>query len=162
MLRHVLTGILILLLTVIQSTILRGIEIFHVIPNLLLIALVSYSLCRSEYSALVVGICCGLLLDFIGGRSIGMNTLLCAVATYVCLVISDSLFNNNTFVAMVFVLVFSIFYELLIYIFYFAIWGEGHFAYALFCKIIPISVYNFLFTPLIYPIMRRITGERPQ
>lgn len=156
--RYVLTGILILLLAVFQTTVLRGIQIFHVIPNLLLIMTVSYSLLKGDYSSFVVGIACGLLLDLTGGRTIGMNTLLCALLVYFCMFISGNLFSNNTFVAMVFVFFLTIPYELFIYIFYFAIWNHGALGFAIFSKILPAAVYNFLFTLVLYPVIRRVTS----
>ncbi len=155
--RYVLTAILILLLTVLQTTVLWGIELFHVIPNLLLIMVVSYGFLHGDYSALAVGVVCGMLLDITAGRAIGMNTLLCALVAYFCIRISGNLFNNNAFVTMVFVLCFTIPYEFFIYLFYFVIWGKGDFGYALFCKILPSALYNFVFTLVLYPIIRRVS-----
>lgn len=160
--KHVLTGILIVLLTVVQTTVLRGIEIFHVIPNLLFIFVVCYSLLRSDYSALFVAAVCGLVLDVLGGRAIGINTLLCTLSAYTCVAVSGSLFNNNSFVAMVFVLLLSLPYELFIYVFYFVIWGRGALGFVLLHKLIPAVLYNFVMTLLIYPVARLIVGENAQ
>ncbi len=156
--RQVLTVIFILLMAVLQTTVLRGLEVFHVIPNLLFITVVCYSLRRGDYSAMVVGVACGLILDVTGGRAVGINTLLCTYAAFFCVRVSSSLFNNNVFVSMVFVLLLSIPYELLIYLFYFVIWGRGALGYALLCKILPAVVYNFLFTIVLYPAVRRVAG----
>ncbi|MBQ2696307.1 MAG: rod shape-determining protein MreD [Clostridia bacterium] len=153
----VLTVLLIFIITVLQTTIVQGFEIFHVVPNLLFIMVVCYGILHGDYGALVVGVVCGLLLDITGARVVGMNTLLCTLAAYFCICISDSLFNNNVLVAMVFVLLLSIPYELIIYIFNFVIWGRGSFWYALFYRILPGGVYNFLVTILLYPIIRRVT-----
>ena len=160
--RHVLTGIFILVLTVLQTTVLRGIEIFHVIPNLLFIFVVCYSLLRGDYSALIVAAVCGLILDTIGGRAIGINTLLCTLAAYFCVAVSGNLFNNNSFVAMVFVLLLSLPYELMIYIFYFAIWGRGALGFALLHKLVPAVLYNFVMTFFVYPVTRSVVGESIQ
>ncbi|MBR7164263.1 MAG: rod shape-determining protein MreD [Clostridia bacterium] len=155
--KFLLTAILIFVLTILQTTVIQGIEVFHVIPNLLLITVVCYSLLHGDYSALVVGVVCGFLLDINGGRVVGMNALLCTVLAYVCICVSGSLYSNNGLIAMIFVLIFSLFYELIVYIFYFAIWGQGAFFYALFCKILPAAVYNGLATILLYPLVRRLT-----
>ena len=151
-------GIFIFFEAALQTTVIRGIEVFHVIPNLLFITVVCFSLRRGDYSALVVGAICGLILDMLGGRVVGINTLLCVYVAYLCICISSNLFNNNLFVSMVFVLLFSIPYEFLIYLFYFAIWGQGAFGYALIARILPTVLYNFLFTLVLYPIIRRIAG----
>ncbi len=163
-LHYIVTGLFLILLIVLQTTILRSIEFFHVIPNLLLIATVSYSLQRGDYSGFFVGILSGLLLDLTGVRLIGMNTLLFALLSYFCIFISGSLFSNNAFVSMVFVFFLTIPYELLIYIFYFAIWNSGSFGFALWAKILPAAIYNFVFTLILYPAVKGLAkggdGER--
>lgn len=155
----VLTGILILLSATLQTTIIRGIEVFHVIPNLLFIIVVCYGLLHDDYSSLVVGIVCGLILDLFGGRLLGINTLLCVLAACFCMSISDNLFSHNAIVSMVFVLLLTIPFELLTYILYFAIWGKGSFWYAVLCKILPSAGYNFLFALIIHPIVKTITYQ---
>ena len=160
--RHVLTVILIFILATLQTTVLRGLELFHVIPNLLYVFVVCYCLTKHDYSALIYAVFCGLILDFLGGRPIGMHALMCTLAAYFCLAISGNLFNNNLFVAMVFVFVLSVPYEFFTYLFYFVIWGRGSWGYAVFCKILPISVYNFLFTMVLYPVIKLIAGESAQ
>ena len=158
----VLTIIFILLLAVLQTTVLRGLEVFNVIPNLLLSAVVCFGILYGDYNALTIGVICGLILDVIGGRGVGINGLLCALVAYACVSISDSLFNNHVFVAMVFVLVLSIPYELITYILYFAIWGRGGWVFAIFCKILPTAVYNFLVTLLVYPVVKQLARLRMQ
>ncbi len=155
----ILTVILIALLTVLQTTVLRGIEVLGVIPNLLFITVVCYSLLHADYSALVMGVACGLLLDITGGRIVGMNALLCTLVAYFCICISGSLFNNNIPVAMLFVLLLTVPYELITYIFYFVIWGQGSFWYALLLKILPAAVYNALAAAVLYPLVRKIAGS---
>lgn len=155
---RVLTVVLVFLLAVLQTTLVHGISVFHTVPNLLFIAVVCYSLLHADYSALVFAAACGLLLDVTGGRAIGINTLFCLYAAYFCIRISGSLFNNNVFVSMVFVMLLSVPYELFTYVLYFAVWGHGTFGYALLCKIVPAVLYNFVMTLLIYPLTRSMTG----
>ena len=157
-LHYLVTALFIILLSVIQSTVLRGIQIFHVIPNLLLITTVCYGLTHGSFRGFFVGILCGLLLDLFSGRAIGMNTLLFALIAYFCIFISGNLFSNNTYVCMVFVLFLTISYELLTYIFYFAIWKQGALGFAIFSKILPSAIYNFLFTIVLYPLVKRVTS----
>lgn len=157
-LARVLISVFIFLITVLQTTVIHGIEIFNAVPNLLLITVVSYGLLCGDYSALAVGVACGLLLDITGGRVVGLNTVLCTLVSYFCIRISDNLFNNNAFVSMVFVLLLTIPYELITYIFNYAIWGHGAFGFALWAKIVPAALYNFVATLLIDPIVRKIAG----
>jgi len=83
--------------------------------------------------------------------------LLCAYAACLCLSISDKLFSHNALVSMVFVLVLTIPYEVLTYLFYFVIWGKGAGWYAILCKILPVTVYNSLFTLVMHPLVKFAT-----
>lgn len=153
---RILMAVFIFAMTVLQSTVIQSIELFNVVPNLLLITVVCYSLLCGDYSAMVIGVVCGLLLDITGGRIVGLNTILCTLAAYFCICVSGNLFNNNALVSMVFVLLLSIPYELLTYLLYFAIWGHGGFFYALLARVLPAALYNFVVTLIIHPIVRKI------
>ena len=155
--KYLLTAVLIFVLIILQTTVVRGVEVCNVIPNLLVVMVVCYSLLHGDYSALAVGAVCGLLLDIHGGRTVGMNALLCTLLAYLCVCVSGNLYNNNSFVALVFVLFLSMAYDLVIYIFNFAIWGHGNFVFVLLHKILPGSVYNSLVTLFLYPLVRRLT-----
>ncbi len=160
--RHALTVIFIFVLAALQTTVLHGLTLFHVIPNLLFIFVICYCLTKNDYSALIYAVICGLIMDFLGGRPIGMHALMYTLVAYFCLAISGNLFNNNLFVAMVFVFVLSLPYELLTYLFYFVIWGRGSWGFAIFCKILPASVYNFVFTLVLYPVIKMLAGQTAQ
>ncbi len=153
---RILMAVFIFVITVLQSTVIRGIEVFNAVPNLLFITVICYSLLCGDYSAIAFGVVCGLLLDITGGRIVGLNTLLCTFAAYFCICVSGNLFNNNAFVSMVFVLLLSIPYELITYLLYFAIWGHGSFFYALLAHVLPAALYNFVVTLLVHPIVRKI------
>lgn len=155
--RYALTIVFVFFLTVIQTTLIRSVEIFNVIPNLLLVAVICYSLCKGDLKALVFGVVCGLVLDFTGGRVVGVNTLLCTYAAFLCYLLHGGLFNNNVFVAAVFVLIISFVYEFLFYMMQFFIWGETDIAFALLHKILPGALYNAVAAVPVYPIMRRLS-----
>lgn len=157
--RYALTVVFVFVLTVLQTTVLHAAEVFGVIPNLLLSSVVCYSLVKGEPKAIVFGIVCGFILDFFSGRTVGMNTLLCMYTAFVCVLLHGGLFNNNAFVAMLFVFVISIIYEAVIYFFNIFIWGYGGTLYAFLYRIIPGSVYTALVTLIIYPIIRILAEE---
>ncbi len=148
---YVLITLFLFLCILLQTTLLHSIEIFCVIPNLLLITTVSYSLKRGDYSGFFVGILGGLLLDITGARLIGLNTLLFSLLAYVCIMVSGNLFSNNALVSMVFVFLLTIPYEFFTYIFHFVIWNRGAFGFALWSKILPAALYNTIFTLILYP-----------
>ena len=157
--RYALMVVFIFVLTVIQTTVLHSAEVFGVIPNLLLSCVVCYSLIKGDPKAIVFGIVCGLVLDFFGGRTVGINTLLCMYTALLCVLLHGGLFNNNALVAMLFVFVISLLYELLIYFFNIFIWGYRGIWYALVYKILFGSVYTALTALLIYPVLKLLAEE---
>ncbi len=155
-----ITAVFAILLTIIQTTILHGIEIFGVIPNLVLVAVVCYSLLNSTFRSILFGIFCGVLLDCVGGRIVGLNTLLCMYIAYVCGITGEKLFNNNVFVAVLFVVCYSFLFELANYLLHFALWGNTDVLFAVFGRIIPTSVYNGLAALVLYPIVYKLSDPR--
>ena len=157
--RYAVTVLVVFLFTVIQTTLLHAVEIFGIIPNLLLSTVICYSLVKGEPKAIIFGLICGMLLDFFGGRTVGMNTLLCLYTSLICVLLHSGLFNNNTFVAMLFVFVLTIPYELIVYFFNLFIWRQQGFLFALFLRVLPQAVYNALVTIFIYPLTRWLANE---
>ncbi|MBQ3553918.1 MAG: rod shape-determining protein MreD [Clostridia bacterium] len=157
--RYVLTGVVVFLLALFQTTLIHSFKLFGVIPNLLLSSVVCYSLICGENKAMVFGIACGLILDFYGARAVGINTLLCMLTALGCILLHDGLFSNNAFVAMLFVAVISVIYDLIIFFFYFVLWGQTDVLYALFRIILPGAIYSGLVTIFIYPLMRAVALE---
>lgn len=150
--------ILTFVFAVLQTTVIDAISIFGVIPNLLVTAVICYSLMRGDLRAIIFGAIIGIVLDFLSGKIVGMNLILCTLTAFLSASLYESLFNNNSFVAAVFVLWISFLYEFLIYVFYFLFWGESAFLFAVFKVVLPCAFYNALCTFFIYPIMRKISS----
>ncbi len=157
--RYALAVLVVFLLALLQTTLIHSFKFFGVIPNLLLSAVVCYSLICGETKAVAFGIVCGLILDFYGARAVGINTLLCMLAALGCILLHDGLFSNNAFVAMLFVAVISLAYDLIVFFFYFVLWGQTDVLHALFRIILPGAIYSGLVTIFIYPLMRAIALE---
>ena len=154
--KYAILTVFLLVISVVQTTVLRSIEIFGVVPNLIVVSVICYALMRGDFRGIIFGSIAGAVLDLLSGRMVGMNTILCSTMALLCACLFDSLFNNNSFVASVFVLWISAIYEFLIYVFYFLFWGNTDFVFALIYKILPCAVYNAAAAFVIYPIMRKI------
>ena len=105
--RCVICVLYVFLLLLIQTTVLDSVRIFGIMPNLLLVAVICFSLLTADYRGLVFGIACGLLLDITGGRLIGLNTLFCTYVSFGVIWICDRLYNNNEIVAAIFTFVIT-------------------------------------------------------
>jgi len=73
---------IVLLTFVLQSTVLRHIEIFGIRPNISLIIVVSFGILRFEKEGGIIGFFAGLLQDIIFGPVIGLNALLYMLIGY--------------------------------------------------------------------------------
>lgn len=138
---------------ILQTTVLDSIRIFGIIPNIMLISVICYSLSAADYRGIIFGVASGLLLDITGGRMIGINTLLCMYVAFSCVWMCDKLYNNNEIIAGVFTFVISIIYGAAMYIINFLLWGETNVLYALFRVILPETLYNTILSLFIYPLM---------
>lgn len=151
--KYILTALTVFLLLILQTTWLRSIEIFNVMPNVLLISVICYSLCAADVRGVIYGIVCGFLLDITGGRTIGINTLLCTYVSFVCVLLCDGLYNNNEIVAAVFTAVITFIYGTILYVANFLIWGKTGAFHAFALNILPETIYNTIVALFVYPLM---------
>ena len=154
--KYAILTVFFIVISVLQTTVLKSIEILGTVPNLLVVAVICYALMRGDFRSIIFGAASGIVLDFLSGRMVGMNMILCSLTALLCACLYENLFNNNSFVASVFVLWISAIYEFLIYVFYFLFWGNTDIIYVLLHKILPCSVYNAAAAFAIYPIMKII------
>lgn len=153
-----LTVLYVFLILVLQTTVLDGIRIFNVMPNVLLISVICYSLITADLRGLIFGFASGMLLDITGGRMIGINTLLCMYVAFSCIWMCDKLYNNNELIAASFTFVISLIYGAVMYVINFLLWGELGVLYAILRVIIPETIYNTILALFIYPILRLIVN----
>lgn len=154
--KYAVLTVFMIIISVVQTTVLKSMEIFGVVPNLLVVAVICYALMRGDFRSIVFGAAAGFVLDLLSGRMVGMNMILCSVTALFCACLYENLFNNNPFVASIFVLWISAVYEFLIYVFYFLFWGNGDVVFALLHKVLPCAVYNAVSAFAIYPLMKFI------
>ncbi len=76
MLRKIIMGFLIILFFIIQTTLIQGLSLASITPNLLLILTFVSGFMRGKRSGLWVGFFAGLLIDMYYGQIIGHNALI--------------------------------------------------------------------------------------
>lgn len=155
--KYAVLTVLVLLFSAVQTTVLKSAEIMGVVPNLLLVAVICYSLILGNLNSIIFGAVIGLLLDLLSGHMVGVNLILCSLTAYMCAGFNGNLFSNNSFVAAVFVLWITFLYEFVIYILYFLFWSEGHMWFAVTHRILPAALYCAVSAFLIYPVMRGVS-----
>ncbi len=109
---YVIWGII---LTVLQPTLARGIEIWGIAPNLFLCFVIIISFFRGKSEGAVVGAIFGLLYDLLVGRMIGVSGMIFLALGYVAGIIGNQFFGGGKFMvgsatAFIATLIYGIFY----------------------------------------------------
>jgi rod shape-determining protein MreD len=89
--------IIILLLLVIQFTFIPLISVKGIMPDLMLIILVHWSLKKSSTYGVIMGFVVGVLQDFAGAGMIGVFSLSKSISCYIVNLLKGNYFNTNLF-----------------------------------------------------------------
>ncbi|MBE7023601.1 MAG: rod shape-determining protein MreD [Clostridia bacterium] len=156
--RALMHSVFLLLFSVLQPTWLNGIEIFGTKPNLFLIYIIVVCCFCGRTEGATVGLVFGFVLDMLIGRLWGMNALLGMLSGFfIAHFCKKVLRNSNFLVAMIFVLVMSLFYEVVYYFIAFLTVDNVHFG-AMFVKsILPECVYNVIISLPVYFIINKFS-----
>jgi rod shape-determining protein MreD len=87
----VLSVCALVLLAILQATIINGIAIFNIKPDLLLVAAIIMALGSSWKWALFFGFTAGFMKDIFGAAAVGFNTFTFSILSFLCYELSKSL-----------------------------------------------------------------------
>ncbi len=153
-----LHGGFLLLCSVLQATWLNYISVFDVKPNLFLVYVVVLSFFCNKTEGAVVGAVFGLVLDVIIGKIIGVNTVISLLVGFtVALFCERVIRKNSVLVTALSIVVITIVYESLYYLFAFLfVEGMGYWN-ALIGVILPECIFNAIISIPLYYILRKLT-----
>ena len=151
--RAIITGVILILNLVLQSTLLQGIQIRGIVPNTAIIIIVSFSLFRGSGEGAVIGLCAGLLQDIFFGSGIGYYGLLGMAAGYFCGMAHRDFYRENYFLPILLCAAATLLYESTIYLTGFFFSGNLNFLYYFINLILPETVYTALFSIIVYRIL---------
>lgn len=118
--KNVLTYATLLLLIVLQSTILNGIEVLHIMPNIILVFVVCYSMYAEPVKAVIVSVVAGLVTDILQSHHVGLTALMLMFISLALSVICSDYIRSNLITVVISViastLVFECIYGILVYI----------------------------------------------
>ena len=118
--KNVLTYATLLLLIVLQSTILNGIEVLHIMPNIILVFVVCYSMYAEPVKAVIVSVVAGLAADILQSHHVGLTALMLMFISLALSVICSDYIRSNLITVVISViastLVFECIYGILVYI----------------------------------------------
>lgn len=159
--KTVITGTIILItivLLMLQLTIFNNLRLFNVKPNLFLILLTSLIVYTNKKTTYVFFILTGIILDLLLGGMIGITSISMLISSIIIMSFKNILTKKNMENFLLFILIVTIFYELVYNLIRIGLTNTSFDIYIL--KIIAIeSIYNMLISIIIYPIIEKIGNE---
>ncbi len=147
-----------------QATWLAGLNFpGNIVPDLILIMVISYSLLRGPDEGLFFGLAAGLFLDLVAGGVIGIQTLSKSFAGFSAGLLEKTIFKDNLLVPVIATFVGTLVFESLSVLMHLSFHGNYHFGLLLISAILPLALYNAAFAPVIYRLflkMERFVAER--
>ena len=99
--KNFLTYLTLIILLVLQSTVCRGIEVLHTIPNLVLIFVVCYSMYAEPVKATVLALVSGIVFDLTQAQYLGFGALLMMFSGLGLSVVSSDYIRSNVLTVLV-------------------------------------------------------------
>lgn len=159
--KTVITGTIILItivLLMLQLSIFNNLKLFNVKPNLFLILLTSLVVYTNKKTTYVFFILTGIILDLLLGGMIGITSISMLISSIIIMSFKNILTKKNMANFLLFILIVTIFYELVYNLIRIGLTNTSFDIYIL--KIIAIeSIYNILISIIIYPIIEKIGNE---
>lgn len=147
----------IILLFVIQSSMFHYVQLANIMPNLLLILVVSTAYMRGRLSGLMMGFFSGLLVDIMFGTYvIGVYALLYLVIGYLAGYTYRVYSNDDYTLPIIIIAVCDLFYGFFYYIFEFLLRGRLNFLYYFRRFIFPEMIYTVAVSIFLYKLLHMI------
>lgn len=154
--RAIIYFIEIIICFVLQSSLYQFISLANVMPNLLLILVVSTAYMRGRMTGMAVGFFSGLLVDIQFGSLIGVYALLMMLIGYVAGFANKIYSKDDYTLPLLFIAVGDFVYQFLYYIIEFLIRGRLDFLYYLRTLILPEIIYTVAVSVILYKLLHLI------
>jgi len=145
------SGSLLLFFTfILQSTILRSIEIRGIVPNLMIIVIISFGLLRGKIDGAIAGAVLGLLQDIYFGDVIGFFALIYMYIGFATGHLHMNFYKDSMLIPIGVMAAADVLVNLLVFFFTFLFRGQLHFHLYLGQIIIPELIYTVFVGFLLY------------
>ena len=157
--KKVLTYITLLFLVVFQTGAGRYIRIFGILPNLILIFTILYSMTNGSMRAGVLGLVAGMLVDSTSYGIFGLNALLLMYTAIIVSYFSKRFYYENKTAAFCGVLIYTLVYESVLLILSQVIFSKAPFFYVFVRYIIPESFINAVISIVVLYWVKWLNNE---
>lgn len=141
---------------IVQSTLFPFIELYGVKPDSLMILVVSFALLAGNPNSAMIGLCGGLLQDFLFSKGVGFYALQYMLVGYLVGLVYGRVFTDKLFVPIFFVSVSAIFRGLFVFLWMYFAGVDVSFPWLFLRTILPEAIYTAIMTPVIYHYMNKL------
>lgn len=144
------TALTIIICFLLQTTVLDSLRLAGVMPNLLLILVVSFAFMRGRTEGLIIGFSCGLMVDVLYGAPLGVYSLIYMLTGYINGYFNKLFYVDDIILPLTIITINDVIYNLLIYVLFFVFRNRLDFLYYFRNLILPEVVYTILVTLVLY------------
>jgi rod shape-determining protein MreD len=160
--KWVVTTIAVLVASLLQAGLAPYLAIGGVVPNLLLIVVVTVALIEGPGSGAAAGFAAGLIFDLLGTGPVGPMALVLTTTGYLAGLLHEQMFAEGWLLPLTVLAIASLLSEVAYGVMLIALGEGGTFWASMAGKMLPAAVYNVALAVLIYPWLARfLRRERP-
>ncbi len=150
-------SIVVILAVAIQATLLAALHLpGQIIPDLVLILVVSFGLLRGSDQGLFFGLFAGFFLDLLSGGIIGVQALSKMILGFASGFMEKNIFKDSFLIPSATVFVATLIFESFNIFMYLAFNANYNFFSTFFSTVIPLALYNAILTPLVYHLLLKV------
>jgi len=139
-----------------QSSVFPMLQLAGVVPDLLLIVVISTAYLKGQVPGMICGLLAGLLNDFMYGNSVGLYAMIYLLIGFLCGYANRLYRKEFFFLPVILVAAGELVYGTFYYIFEFLLRGRMNYSYYLKEIIIPRTIYTVLATVLFFGLFQGI------
>lgn len=157
--RKIVTGLIILICFLLESTLFHKLTFASISPNLMIIIVSAFGFMRGYKTGMTVGFFSGLLVDLFWGNMLGFHMLIFTIIGYLNGAFERLFYDEDIKLPIVLITASELIYGLVIYGCMYMLQGDFSFGNYLFHIILPELVYTILVTLVLYQIILRINRK---
>ncbi len=157
--RRIVTGIIIIICFLLQTTVFQNLTFANIAPNLLMIVVSSFGFMRGRKSGMFVGFICGLLVDIFCGFYLGIYALIYMYVGFINGIFQKKFYPDDIKLPMLLIGSSDIAANLVVYFVMFLFRRRFDFLYYLKSIILPEFVYTMVITIFLYIILLKINQK---
>ena len=154
-----ITGLIVLVCFLLESTVFHKLTFASISPNLMIIVVSSFGFMRGQKTGMTVGFFSGLLVDLFWGSMLGFHMLIFTLIGYVNGAFERLFYDDDIKLPIILIGASEIIYSLVMYGCMYMLQGDFLFGNYLYKIILPELVYTILITLVLYQIILRINRK---